>query len=58
MSDKAAAEYLAGRKLRDIEKIVIDATLKKNGGRRDITADQLGISTRGLINKIGEYGLK
>jgi two-component system response regulator AtoC len=50
--------YLANHSLKEIEKMAISQTLKKNNGRRDKTADDLGISKRGLLNKIHEYGLK
>ena len=50
--------YLANHSLKEIEKLAISQTLKKNNGRRDKTADDLGISKRGLLNKIHEYGLK
>ena len=49
--------YLSSHSLKDIEKLAIQQTLKKNGGRRDKTAEDLGISKRGLLNKINEYGL-
>ena len=50
-------EYLSSASLRDIERRAIEATLRKNNGRRDQTAADLGISKRGLLNKINEYGL-
>lgn len=50
-------EYLANTSLKDIEKRAIKATLDKNNGRREQTAADLGISKRGLLNKINEYGL-
>jgi len=50
-------EYLAGTSMREIEKRAIRATLEKNCGRREQTAMDLGISKRGLLNKINEYGL-
>ncbi|MEA5039203.1 MAG: sigma-54 dependent transcriptional regulator [Clostridiaceae bacterium] len=61
-SAEAAAEVpargsLAGISLRELERIAITDTLVKNSGRRDQTARDLGISTRGLLNKINEYGL-
>ena len=49
--------YLSSHSLKDIEKLAIKQTLKKNGGRRDKTAEDLGISKRGLLNKINEYKL-
>ena len=50
-------DYLANTSMKDIEKRAIIATLKKNNGRRDQTAADLGISKRGLLNKIKEYEL-
>ncbi|MCQ2565639.1 MAG: sigma-54 dependent transcriptional regulator [Clostridia bacterium] len=51
-------EYLAGNTLRTIEKRAIELALKKHGGHREKTAAALGISRRGLQNKIIEYGIK
>jgi len=51
-------EYLiAGMLIKQLEHLWIKATLKKNGGKRDITAKELGISIRNLQNKIKEYNL-
>ena len=50
-------DYLSTHSLKEIEKFAIAQTLRKNGGRRDKTAEDLGISKRGLLNKINEYGL-
>ncbi len=50
-------KYLAGTDMKNIEKRAIKATLHKNNGRREQTAIDLGISKRGLLNKINEYGL-
>lgn len=50
-------EYLSSTSLKEIERRAIEATLRKNNGRRDQTAADLGISKRGLLNKINEYGL-
>lgn len=43
--------------LKELERLVIQASLKKNGGKQRVTAEQLGISERGLRNKIKEYSL-
>lgn len=51
-------EYLAENSLKEIEKRAVISTLNKNNGRRDLTAKDLGISKRGLLNKINEYGIK
>jgi len=48
---------LAGMSLQELERIAIQATLEKNHGRRDATARELGISVRGLLNKINTYKL-
>jgi two-component system response regulator AtoC len=55
--EKAIDEYLAENSLNEIEKRSIKATLNKNKGRRDLTVTDLGISKRGLLNKINKYGL-
>lgn len=49
---------LVGLSLREIEKLVIEKTLEANKGNRKSTAGVLGISERGLRNKLKEYGLK
>lgn len=56
-SEKSIDEYLAENSLKEIEKRAIKVTLNKNNGRRDLTVKDLGISKRGLLNKIKEYGL-
>lgn len=55
--DKSIDDYLSNSKIKDIEKRAIMMTLYKNNGRRDQTANDLGISKRGLLNKINEYNL-
>mgnify|MGYP002732481428 CR=1 FL=1 len=50
-------DYLAANSLKTVERRAIEAALRKNRGRRDQTAKALGISKRGLLNKIKEYGL-
>lgn len=44
--------------LKDAEKQAIEAALLANDGRRKATAEMLGISEKGLFNKIREYGIK
>lgn len=56
-SDQSIDKYLSSTSMKDIEKRAIKATLDKNNGRREQTAADLGISKRGLLNKINEYGL-
>lgn len=55
--DMSIDEYLANTSIKDIERRAVEATLRKNNGRRDQTARDLGISKRGLLNKINEYRL-
>lgn len=50
-------ENLIGKKLEDVEKIIIEANLLKNKGHRKRTAEILGISEKGLRNKIKKYNL-
>jgi len=47
---------LAGRTLKDIERQVIQETLKLCGGNKAETAKKLGISRRALYDKIEKYG--
>lgn len=51
----AVVENLAGLPLKKIEELVIMATLQKNKGHRKKTAHMLGISERGLRDKINLY---
>ena len=51
-------DFLACNTLRDIEKRAIELALEKYDGHREKTAEALGISRRGLQNKIVEYGIK
>ena len=51
-------DNLYGLSLKSIEKKVIEAALKINQGKRNETARMLGISERGLRNKINEYDLR
>lgn len=57
-TDEEAAARLAGLRLDEVERLLIKATLEKLDGRRKATAQALGISERGLRNKIAEYDLK
>ncbi|MDD4503206.1 MAG: sigma-54 dependent transcriptional regulator [Clostridiaceae bacterium] len=57
-SGNSLKNLLAGMSMKEIELIAIEATLSMNGGRRDLTAKELGISVRSLQNKIIEYGIK
>jgi two-component system response regulator AtoC len=50
-------ENINNMKLQDVEKIFIEKILKENEGHRQATADKLGISEKGLRNKIKKYNL-
>lgn len=50
-------EQMPPMTLQELECVAIRAALKRNHGHRDQSARELGISTRGLFNKIREYGL-
>ncbi|MDI6706560.1 MAG: sigma-54 dependent transcriptional regulator [Bacillota bacterium] len=52
------ADSLLGLSLKEIEKLMINKSLELNNGNRKTTAQMLGISERGLRNKIKEYDLK
>lgn len=43
--------------LREIEKRAILGALERNGGRREQSARELGITRRTLLNKLNEYGI-
>ena len=43
--------------LEQIEKKILEEALRRNGGNRSLTADQLGISRRTIQRKIQDYGL-
>jgi len=51
------ASFLGSRTLAETEALAIRAALERHGGRRRETAASLGISERGLRNKIRDYGL-
>ncbi|MGO2117772.1 MAG: sigma-54-dependent transcriptional regulator [Fusobacterium sp.] len=50
-------DNLLGLTLKDAERILIKKCLNKNNGHKKNTAEMLGISERGLRNKIKEYEL-
>lgn len=58
MGKSLGTENLAGLTLQEAEKKLITAALKLSNGHRKATAIMLGISERGLRNKINEYGIK
>jgi two-component system response regulator AtoC len=48
----------AGSALAEVERWAILRELGRQGGRRQATAEALGISRRTLLNKLNEYGLR
>lgn len=50
-------DFLSNNSLREIELRAIRATLERCGGKRSATADSLGISKRGLLNKLKEFDI-
>lgn len=54
LADKAES---CARTLSEMEKEAIRAALKRNGGHREKTARELGITRRTLLNKINEFAI-
>jgi two-component system response regulator HydG len=54
---QAGLTSLVGRRLEDVERILITETLKLTGGNREQAAELLGIGERTLYRKIKEYQL-
>lgn len=50
-------DSLVGLTIEEVERLLIEATLKKNEGQRKKTAQILGVSERGLRNKIAKHKL-
>ncbi|HAL92307.1 MAG TPA: two-component system response regulator, partial [Verrucomicrobia bacterium] len=46
-----------GMTLEEIEKMILEEALRRNGGNRSLTAEQLGLSRRTIQRKIQDYGL-
>lgn len=44
--------------LRTLERRAVEAALLRNGGHRERSAEELGITRRTLLNKMNEYGLR
>lgn len=53
----ATEKLLAGMTLQELERTAILASFQRNDGKRKTIAAELGISERGLWNKLKEYGL-
>lgn len=52
-----AESLFAGKTLQELERLAIASAYKRNGGKRKLIAAELGISERGLWNKLKEYDL-
>jgi len=50
-------DQLSHMTINEVEKLMIQNSLKHNNGRRDPTAKELGISLRSLFNKIQKYDI-
>lgn len=57
ISEDLLEDFFDGKTIKQIEHYAIKTSLRKNAGRRDLTAKELGISVRNLQNKIKEYEL-
>ena len=57
MGIQIGTKNLVGLTLQEAEKELISAALMLNKGHKKATATMLGISERGLRNKIQDYGL-
>lgn len=57
-SPDGSDSQLVGQSLKEIEKWIIEQTLKLTGGNREETAKILGISERNLYRKLNEYELR
>ena len=55
---EVAAGQLGCMTLREVEELLIRLSLRRNGGKRKATAEELGISERGLWNKMAEYHIE
>lgn len=51
-------KFLLGKTLQELERMAIHASYNHNGGKRKLMAAELGISERGLWNKLKEYDLQ
>ncbi|MDD6839461.1 MAG: sigma-54 dependent transcriptional regulator [Clostridiales bacterium] len=51
-------KFLLGKTLQELERMAIFASYRHNSGKRKLMAAELGISERGLWNKLKEYDLQ
>lgn len=56
-SADVSEKLLTGMTLQELERMAILASYQRNGGKRKLIAAELGISERGLWNKLKEYDL-
>lgn len=50
--------FLSGKTLQELERLAIENSYRAHAGKRTAMAAELGISPRGLWNKLKEYGLQ
>lgn len=53
-----AERFLSGKTLQELEQLAIQNSYRVHSGKRTAMAAELGISPRGLWNKLKEYGLQ
>lgn len=53
----APENVIFGKTLQELERMAIVSSFRRNGGKRKLIAAELGISERGLWNKLKEYDL-
>ena len=58
LADSELEAWLGGKRLDELEALAIRAALDRFGGHRGNTARSLGISERGLRNKLKDYNLE
>lgn len=56
-SEDDIEQFLRGKTLQQLENMAVVASYKRNGGKRKLIAEELGISARGLWNKLQENDL-
>src|SRR2546428_9445244 len=49
--------YLPGKSMKDIEREVLEKALKRNGGNRDATSEELGIARSTVFARIKDWGI-
>jgi DNA-binding NtrC family response regulator len=54
-SDRPQVSFPVGTSLADMERVMIDATLRSCGGNKTRAAAMLGVSLKTLYNRLNEY---